>query len=777
MISLDSPFCSSLLLAESAGFCPGVQRAVQSARNLCRDKTVSRPIMLGELVHNEQVTGDLINQGFRLVQSVEECQQGDTVLIRAHGITQEAMKALQEKSCLLVDETCPFVRRIQMVAAESKKKEIPFFLAGTAHHPEVVGILSQAGSWGNLIETIQDAEKVPDGIKKGVICAQTTFSVDKYEKIKEILKKKIEKTEIFDTICATTVRRQTEAVELAQTSDLILVLGSDRSSNTGKLMEVCQRNGCETLLVQRPDQVLTLLKKRDLRQMRIGITAGASTPERLIREVIQVMTEEQVVCNEQQNEETLSEQANEPCVEQCACGCEAAPQNSSCECKPEAAVEEKKEMSFSDYIEDIPQLKRGAIVNGTLVRFDDEFVYVDVHDKSEGKVPRSDFTLSEEELKAAVEAHETVEVYVRMIKNSDMGKEILLSKSRVDFAKQKEEVQKAFEERTPITVKVTGIAKDGLIASYGTVDLYIHRTQIESAPVEDLEPYKGQTFEVVVTQFDPNGKRLRVSGSRRALVNRERRKKAKEIWESIEVGKEYDGVVRNITDFGAFVDLGGVDGLVHISELSWGRIKHPSEVCAIGDQLHVFVKDFDAERHRISLGYRLPEQDPYYQIEERFPLGSIVRGIVVRMFNFGAFIEIAPGLDALCHISQISNYHLNRPDDVLQEGMEVDARVLEVSNADRKISISIKEVEPIDPENPEELRRQSDNRQNQGDDQERSQRPRRNNKHNREEQSDADQLPTAYTDTPSGSSLSALADFTVASEEGAEVMKELGLEE
>jgi 4-hydroxy-3-methylbut-2-enyl diphosphate reductase len=215
--------------------------------------------------------------------------------------------------------------------------------------------------------------------------------------------------------------------------------------------------------------------------------------------------------------------------------------------------------------------------------------------------------------------------------------------------------------------------------------------------VNDLEPYKGQTLEIMITQYDPDKKRLRVSGSRRALLSALRREKAEEVWASIEVGKEYNGIVRSLTDFGAFVDIGGVDGLVHVSELSWNRIRHPSEVVNVGDEINVFVKDFDSEKKRISLGYKRPEDDPYHDVESRFPVGSIVRGIVVRMFPFGAFVEIAPGVDALCHISQISDVRLVKPNDVLAEGMEIDARVLEVSNENRRISISIKEVEPINP--------------------------------------------------------------------------------
>jgi 4-hydroxy-3-methylbut-2-enyl diphosphate reductase len=360
--------------------------------------------------------------------------------------------------------------------------------------------------------------------------------------------------------------------------------------------------------------------------------------------------------------------------------------------------QQESDVSFSDMIDSIPQLHRGATVKGTIVRYDADNVYVDVHDKSEGRIPRHEFESDPDfDLDQAIADHTDIDVYVRSIRNTELGKEILLSKARVDFGKYKALIEDAFANKTPISVKVVNVVKDGVIASYGGVDIYIHRTQLEMFPVEDLESYRGQTLDIVVTQYDPDKRRLRVSGSRRVLLNAERRTRAEGVWTTIAVGNTYEGVVRSLTDFGAFVDIGGVDGLVHVSELSWNRIRHPSQVVTVGDRIEVYVKDFDPEKKRISLGYKKADQDPYHDIEERFPVGSTVHGTVVRMFPFGAFIEIAEGVDALCHISQISNVRLVKPNDVLSEGMEVDARVLEVSNADRRISISIKAVEPIDP--------------------------------------------------------------------------------
>jgi 4-hydroxy-3-methylbut-2-enyl diphosphate reductase len=438
----------------------------------------------------------------------------------------------------------------------------------------------------------------------------------------------------------------------------MLVVGSRNSSNTIKLAELCRSQCGETYLIESPGELRPILSGRDMRSLKAGITAGASTPERIIREVIQEMTEQEALINQQ----------------------------------------EQGDVSFTDFIDNIPQIRRGATVKGVIVRYDNDYVYVDVHDKSEGKIPRHEFDADPDfDLDQAIANHTEIDVYVRNIRNTEMSKEIILSKARVDFGKYKALIEDAYANKTPIQVKVVNVVKDGVIATYGGVDIYIHRTQLEMNMVTDLEPYRGQTLDILVTQYDPDKKRLRVSGSRRALLSSERKEKAEEVWETIEVGKEYDGVVRSLTTFGAFVDIGGVDGLVHVSELSWNRIHHPSEVVSVGDPIHVYVKDFDREKKRISLGYKRESDDPYHDIESRFPVGTIGHGRVARMFQFGAFIEIAPGVDALCHISQISDVRLNRPEEVLREGMEVDARVLEVSNEKRRISISIKDVEPINP--------------------------------------------------------------------------------
>lgn len=653
-----------ITLARSSGFCFGVDKAVRTAQVNLDNHPPLRPIyMLGEITHNEKVVSDLCAKGMILVHATEEIEPESTVLIRAHGIAPDVRSELEKKNCEIIDCTCPFVTKIHAIVMEKSKEGRPILIAGTPDHPEVVGIRGEAQGRVDVIESAEELEGM-EIESNTVLIAQTTFSASEFRKIRDIVKEKIANEQIFDTICNTTENRQREASALAAGSDCMIVIGSAASSNTLKLFDVCKESCTKTFLVSDIKDLENILPDPvfQLDDCRVGVTAGASTPDCIIREVIRTMNENQASANQ-----------------------------------------EHSEFNFGDYVDNIPQLRKNATVRGAITSADNEFVYVDVHDKSEGRIPRHEFLSDPDfDLDAAIAAHEEIEVYVRSVRNSDMGKEILLSKAHVDFGKYKAQVEEAFENKIPVTVKITGVVKDGVIANYGGVDIYIHRTQLDLVTVDDLDSYRGKSVEILVTQYDPDKRRLRVSGSRRALLNMMRKEKASEVWDTIEVGARYDGIVRSLTDFGAFVDIGGVDGLVHVSELSWNRIRHPSEIVSVGDQISVYVKDFDPEKKRISLGYKKVEDDPYHNVEERFPIGTIIHGKVVRMFQFGAFIELESGLDALCHVSQISNVRLSKPEDVLSEGMEVVARVLDVNNDTRRISVSIKEVEPIDPDYADE---------------------------------------------------------------------------
>ncbi|MGI6333414.1 MAG: 4-hydroxy-3-methylbut-2-enyl diphosphate reductase [Saccharofermentanales bacterium] len=450
----------NIILARTSGFCFGVKHAVDTAYQLSEpgQQADQPPIyMLGELIHNRQIVEELKERGLLLAEREDDIPAGSRVLIRAHGVPPATICNLESRDCQITDCTCPFVTKIHRIVRQAWQQGKQIIIAGTPTHPEVVGINGECENSALILDATAQAEKMNFNTENWILVAQTTFSFNEYKKIRQVLKKKIAKLEIFDTICSTTENRQKEAYEIADQVDTMLVIGSSRSSNTIKLLEICQSRCGDTHLIEQPDQVRALLRERSLKGRTVGITAGASTPERVIREVIQTMTENDGLQNQQ----------------------------------------EQADVSFSDFIDNIPHLKRGAIVKGTIIRYDDDTVYVDVRDKTEGRIPRHEFDGDPDfDLDRAIEDRVEIDVYVRNIRNSDMGKEISLSKARVDFGKYKALIEEAYNEKTPITVKIVNVVKDGVIATYGGVDIYVHRTQLEMGIVDDLEPYREQTMDI-----------------------------------------------------------------------------------------------------------------------------------------------------------------------------------------------------------------------------------------------------------------------------------------
>ena len=655
-----------ITVAQSSGFCFGVKNAVSAAEEAVKDHPDGRRlVMLGEIVHNKNVVDKLISEGFEICDRAEDCPENSIVIIRAHGVTPDETAVLRSRKCEIRDMTCPFVSKIHKIVRENAQKGKNIIITGTKGHPEVTGILGEAKDKGVKCAVIKDPEDINGldfPLESAILISQTTFSSEIFKKICQTVKNKIEKSNVFDTICITTESRQKEAASLSEVADSMIVIGSAHSSNTTKLFDICKGRCARTFLVNSGTEVKDLISEgKILPDDKVGITAGASTPEAIILEVVQQMNEEEKITNQGFDTE------------------------------------------FANAVDLIAQVRRGAVVKGTITSADDDYVYVDVHDKSEGRISRKEFDSDPDfDLDKAIADHTEVTVKVRSIKNSDQGKEIILSKNDVESEKGRAEIEEAYKNKTPIDVKITRTVKDGVIGSYKGVDIYIHRTQIKSGDVKDLDSYVGQTLQIIVTKFDTEKGRLRISGSHRIIVSEERRKKSAEIWDNIEEGKHYTGIVRSLVDFGAFIDIGGVDGLVHVSELSWSRNAKPSDVLKVGDEIDVYVKSFDKETKKISLGYKKLEDDPYYNIEERMPVGCIVQGTVVRLTKFGAFVQLEPDLDALCHVSQISSRRLEKPEDALSVGQVVQAKVIKIEPEERRISISIKEVAPIDPEIHEE---------------------------------------------------------------------------
>lgn len=633
------------IIAKSAGFCYGVNQAVSLVENLTKmDSGIIYTI--GEIIHNEQVVKRFKDKGVNVVECIDQINETSDVVIRAHGVAPGIYDEIRKKNLRLTDATCPYVKKIHNLVREKYEEGYQIVIIGDRKHPEVIGVNGWCNNTAFIINSIKEIDELPKNNIKLCVVAQTTITREKWDEINIYLKKEFENIIKFDTICNATIKRQNEAEEISGIVDLMLVIGGRNSSNTQKLYEICKRNCPETYKIETSGEVppvnIEKIKK-------VGITAGASTPDWIIKEVIEKMSE----LNKQENE-----------------------------------------LSFKDAFESsLVTLQTGQIVTGKIIGYNNAEVFIDLGFKSDGFIPVEEFTddpdfKPEETLKIGSE----VEVFV--VRVNDGEGNVMLSKKKVDSIKSYDKLEEAFENKTPVKAKVIDIVSGGVIANANGVRIFIPASQMGDRYVKDLSGFLKQVINVRIIEL--NKQKRKIVGSQRVLLVEEKSKLNSEVWNNIEVGKQYDGVVKSFTDFGAFVDIGGVDGLVHISELSWSKVKHPSDVLKIGDVIKVTILEFDKEKKRISLGYRKNEDNPWTIAAAKFNVGDVVKGKVVRLVPFGAFVEISEGIDGLVHISQISNQRIGKPADVLEIGQIVDVKITELNIESKKISLSIKELLPIE---------------------------------------------------------------------------------
>jgi (E)-4-hydroxy-3-methyl-but-2-enyl pyrophosphate reductase len=639
-----------IIVAKHSGFCFGVDKAVKTAFNIQSDERV---FTLGELIHNSQVIEALKEKGIQTIDDIDELRENDCVIVRAHGIGKDVYEMLKMRNVRILDATCPYVKRIHEIVKRKQDEGFKIIIVGDPQHPEVIGINGWCEGKALIIADEEDAENLEYSDEKICTVAQTTFRGSKYDAIFETLKKKFAFALKFDTICNATVQRQTEAAELSKVADAMVVVGGRNSSNTRKLYEICQQNCPKTYLIENADELPSLNNIKT-----VGITAGASTPDWVIKEVIFHMED---MTNRQEGEIDFSK-----------------------------ALEE----SFTE-------LKNNEVVKGKIIGYNTNDVFVDLGYKADGIIPMEEF-IDDPDFDPEKDLLPGTEIEALITKLNDGEGNVALSKKRMDSIRGFEELEDAFKNEQPIDVLTKEVVKGGLVAEYKGIRIFIPASQVSDRYIKDLSPFVGNRIKVRITEL---ANRRRIVGSARILIEEEKNKKAEAFWSEVEEGKEYTGTVKSLTKFGAFVDLGGVDGLIHISELSWNKIGDPSEVLKVGDTVTVRVIGVDREKKKISLGYRKAEDNPWYKIEEKYHVGDIVTGIIKRMVPFGAFVEIADGIEGLVHISQISNVRIAKPDEVLSVGQEVEMKVMEVNPEIKKISLSIKEVKPIDPvrEGEEEL--------------------------------------------------------------------------
>jgi ribosomal protein S1/(E)-4-hydroxy-3-methyl-but-2-enyl pyrophosphate reductase len=638
-----------IIKASTAGFCFGVSEAINKIYKLIEKN--DKPIYtMGPVIHNNQMVGFLEQKGVGVINDINDAPEKGYIVIRAHGVKPEIYEDIRNNGHVIVDATCPYVKKIHDLVNSEYKKGSVILIIGNKNHPEVIGTNGWCEDSAYIIYSKEDIDMLP-AFESSDLCvvAQTTITRGKWDELNNYLNKKYENIKKFDTICNTTSKMQKEALEIASNVDIMIVVGCRISSNTQKLYEICKKQCNNTYFIETPGDLKPV--KINNNNKTIGLTAGASTPEWLIEEVIKAM---------------------------------------------EDANKNENEINFKDVFEEsIVTLRSGEIRRGKIIGFNDTDVFVDMGYKSDGIIPIDEFE-SNPDFKPQddINVGEEIDVYIKKVNDGEGN--ILLSKKTVDEQKNWDEFNRVYKDKTVIDVEVIRVVKGGVIARYSNQDIFIPASQIGERFIKDLNQYIGTVLQVKIIDMDRSKRKL--VGSQKIVLTEQRKVKENELWNNIEEDKIYKGAVKSLTKFGAFVDIGGVDGLIHISELSWGKIKHPSEVVSKGDIVEVKVLEFDKEKKRISLGYRKQEDNPWYMAGEKYKVGDIVKGKVVRLVPFGVFVELEKGIDGLVHISQISNQRISKPADVLKMGQFVDAKIVEVDIEKNKIGLSIKEAEPVEVE-------------------------------------------------------------------------------
>ena len=648
---------SNIRVAESAGFCFGVKRAIEMAYEAIGVEP--KIYSYGQLIHNKTVTDDLASKGLEIVENLDGLTEG-TLLIRSHGVGKALYDEAEAKGLKILDGTCPFVKKIHNIVHDKLAEGMGIIIVGDGTHPEVIGINGWCENAAVILEDEEAAKtkEIPEKEKYAVV-VQTTFRQAKLDKILEILQDRGVNMEVHNTICSATEKRQTEAEELSKTVDKMIVIGGKNSSNTQKLVEICAKNCGNTVHIETIcDLVLNNFEKND----KIGITAGASTPPAIIKEVVVTMSE----------------------------ALENAVQN----------LEGSEEATFEQMLEEsLVTLHTGDVVKGTVIQVVNEEVSVNLGFKSDGIIARGEFSSDPTVIPSkTVQPGDEIEVFVVRVNDGDGN--VMLSRKRIEAQKGIEEIEAAYNDKAVVTGTVTNVVKGGLIAVVNGVNVFIPSSQVSNRFIEDLSVFNGQELEFNIIEVDRVKRRF--IGGRKALVEQEIAAKRAALFETIQAGSRVNGTVSRLTDFGAFVDLGGVDGLIHISEMSWGRISNPKEVLKEGQEVEVFVLDVDKEKGKISLSLKDADKNPWKLAAEKYAVGSIVEGKVVRMVPFGAFVELEPGVDGLVHISQIANKHVVKPEDELKVGEIINVKVLEVNPEQKKISLSKRQADAPVEEAPAE---------------------------------------------------------------------------
>ena len=651
-----------IIVAKTAGFCFGVNRAIKLTEELA--DAGKRVCTLGPIIHNNQMVAMLEEKGVRTAENENDRKENEIMVIRSHGVTPDIL-AVAEKNGEVVDATCPYVSNIHKIVQKAYEEQSEIIIVGDKNHPEVIGISGWCNNKCYIVSGDEELKKLLEQVeyfskKKITVVAQTTFNAEEWRKCQKTFKKVCTNSIIFDTICKATSLRQQEASELAKKCDAMIVIGGKHSSNTLKLAEVCSAS-CEKVYHIETATELPINELKDV--VKIGVTAGASTPSAIIKEVL-------IIMSEMQNPIEVTTEMEEKVVEKSI-----------------------DDMTFEEALEaSLNSMNSEQKVHGVVLSVNRAEIQVDIGRKQTGYVSAEEYS-SNPNVDLVNEVKVGDELDLIILRTNDMEGTIMLSKRRYDAIEGWNKINEAKETNEVLEGVVTEVIKGGVIVVCNGVRVFIPASQATVSRNEALENLKGNTVNFRIIEI---GRGRRAVGSIRSVLREARKEIEEKFWAEIEVGKRYTGVVKTLTNYGAFVDLGGVDGMVHISELSWSRIKHPSEVVNVGDTVDVYVKDLDTEKKKISLGFKNAEDNPWEILKNNYEVGSVVKATVVSMTTYGAFARIIPGIDGLIHISQIANERIEKIADVLSVGQEVEAQITAIDFDKKRVSLSMKALlEPV----------------------------------------------------------------------------------
>ncbi len=651
-----------ITLAKTAGFCFGVNRAVDTVYRLL--DSGESVCTLGPIIHNPQLVDELGSRGVRIVEGSAQVKEGETLVIRSHGVPKAVLVKAEQDGKRVVDATCPFVAKIHNIVSTASNNGDVILIAGDREHSEVIGIIGHTSgesyTFGSEEELQNLMENHPEFAEKRLtIVSQTTFRAETFKKCCEILKKVYTNAFVFDTICNATALRQQEADELSRINDAMIVVGGRHSSNTAKLFAVCLANCEKTYLIETADE----LKAEFFKGVQsAGVVAGASTPAGIIKEVIKTMSEILEPANEQAEEVVAAQKSFE-----------------------EMTDEEAFEASLNN-------LNSDQKVCGIVLAVNPTEVQVDFGRGLTGYVTKEEFSYdSNVELMNEVKVGDSLNLII--MRTSDQDGIAWLSKRRYDAIAGWDKIAAAKESEEIITGTVNDVIKGGVVVNAFGIRVFIPASLATATRGESLEGLKGKEVSFRIIEI---GRGRKAVGSIKSVLNEARKEAEAKIWETISVGDRFTGTVKSLTSYGAFVDIGGVDGMVHISELSWQKIKNPSEVVLVGDTVEVYVKDLDPDKKKISLGYKKEEDNPWNIFTSKYSVDDIADVTIVSMTAYGAFARIVSGVDGLIHISQIANKHVAKPQDELTIGQEVQAKIIAIDESKKRVSLSIRALLPAE---------------------------------------------------------------------------------